>query len=115
MTTKEELKAKFATGAKPTGDDFAELIDGVVGPVGPKGEPGSKGADGKAFTYADFTPEQLAALKGEPGAAGRNGTNGTNGVGVKSLALTVNETGAVTGGTVTFTNDTTAAVTVTTA
>ena len=30
---------------------------------------GAKGDKGEAFTYADFTPEQLAALKGEKGEA----------------------------------------------
>lgn len=37
---------------------------------GPQGEKGEKG---DAFTYADFTPEQLAALKG---ADGQNGADG---------------------------------------
>ena len=46
MATKEELKEKFSTGKKPTGADFAELIDGVVGPEGPKGDPGAKGTTG---------------------------------------------------------------------
>ena len=32
-----------------------------------------KGDRGDAFTYADFTPEQLALLKGEPGADGADG------------------------------------------
>ena len=32
-----------------------------------KGEKGEKGEQGKAFTYDDFTPEQLQALKGEKG------------------------------------------------
>lgn len=32
-----------------------------------------KGDQGDAFTYADFTPEQLALLKGEPGADGADG------------------------------------------
>ena len=27
MATKEELKEKFSTGKKPTGEDFSELID----------------------------------------------------------------------------------------
>lgn len=44
--TKEELKVLFSTGKKPTGADFAELIDGVVGPQGAKGDTGAKGADG---------------------------------------------------------------------
>lgn len=32
---------------------------------------GDKGAKGDAFTYADFTPAQLAALKGEKGETGK--------------------------------------------
>lgn len=37
---------------------------------GPKGEDGLPGKDGKAFTYADFTAAQLAALKGAKGDQG---------------------------------------------
>ncbi len=64
MATKEELKAKFATGMKPTGEDFAELIDGVKGPKGDpgdsiKGDPGPPGKDAEP----QFTPEEVAALK----------------------------------------------------
>lgn len=42
-----------------------------------------KGDKGNAFTYADFTEEQLAALKGadgEPGADGKDGIDGKDGV-----------------------------------
>ena len=41
-----------------------------------KGDKGDKGDPGKAFTYADFTPEQLAALKGEKGDKGDPGEKG---------------------------------------
>lgn len=46
-----------------TGDAVTQTIDlgTVVGPRGP------------AFRYVDFTPEQLAALKGEPGTDGTDG------------------------------------------
>ena len=37
---------------------------------GEKGERGEKGDKGNAFTFADFTPEQLAALKGAKGDKG---------------------------------------------
>ena len=40
---------------------------------------GAKGETGKAFTYEDFTPEQLAALKGEKGEAGKDGAKGDKG------------------------------------
>ena len=52
---------------------------------GNKGDPGytpQKGIDyfdGEPFTYEDFTPEQLEALKGEPG---------NDGVGIKSVVQT---------------------------
>lgn len=58
MPTKEELKEKFATGKKPTGEDFALLIDGVEGPQGIQGEPGVAGKDG---------------AKGATGATGKDG------------------------------------------
>jgi len=63
MATKEELKEKFSTGKKPTGDDFAELIDGVEGPKGATGAAGKDGADGSQ------------GPKGETGPAGKDATN----------------------------------------
>ena len=38
-----------------------------------KGKDGQDGAKGDPFTYEDFTPEQLAALKGKDGADGQDG------------------------------------------
>lgn len=40
----------------------------------------AKGDKGDAFTYEDFTPEQLAALKGEKGDKGDKGDQGDQGV-----------------------------------
>jgi hypothetical protein len=37
-----------------------------------------QGADGKDFKYEDFTPEQLAALKGPQGEQGPKGNDGTS-------------------------------------
>lgn len=45
-----------------------------------KGEKGDQGEKGDAFTYADFTPEQLAALKGEKGDKGDAGEQGPQGI-----------------------------------
>lgn len=50
---------------------------------------GKDGKAGKAFTYADFTQEQLNALKvkgdkGDPGTPGKDGTNGKDGFGTKA-------------------------------
>lgn len=59
-----------------------------VGPAGPKGDTGPQGP------------------KGDPGAAGK---------GVKSLALTKDSSGVITGGTLTLSDDSTVNVTVTAA
>lgn len=99
MANKDDLKAKFATGKKPTGDDFAALIDGVEGPQGAKGDKGDTGA---------------AGAKGDTGAKGAAGTNGKDGLSPKALVLATDANGKVTGGTLTLSDDSTVAVTVTT-
>ena len=79
-----------------TTEKLNKLEQGVqneqVGPQGPKGETGDQGPQGPA------------------GAAGKMGPTGK---GVKSIAL-VTTAGAVTGGTVTFDDESTAPITVTT-
>ena len=60
----------------PKGDTGAIGPQGGTGPQGPQGEKGDKG---DAFTYADFTAEQLAALKGEKGDTGAQGPKGDKG------------------------------------
>ena len=46
---------------------------------GAKGDAGAKGDKGDPFTYSDFTPEQLAALKGVKGDKGDKGEKGDSG------------------------------------
>ena len=59
---------------------------------GPKGDKGDKG---DAFTYDDFTPEQLAALKGTDGKDGVDGQNGVDGKDGKSAFEIAQENGFV--------------------
>ena len=49
------------------------------GSKGDKGETGPQGEKGDAFTYEDFTAEQLALLKGEKGEKGDTGATGSQG------------------------------------
>ena len=70
---------------------------GDTGPVGPKGDPGEPGSAGP---------------KGDPGAQGPAGADGKS---VKAIALTTDESGKVTGGTATLTDESTVPITVTTA
>lgn len=83
---------KWTDGELITAERLNALEEGVAepGPKGDKGEPGAAGPKGD---------------KGEPGAAGK---------GIKSLALTTNGEGKVTGGTLTFSDNTTSPITVTT-
>ena len=52
-------------------------LQGPEGPPGARGADGAQGPKGDAFTYADFTAAQLAALKGPKGDQGEPGKNGT--------------------------------------
>ena len=63
----------------PKGDTGATGPQGNTGPQGPQGPQGPKGEKGDAFTYSDFTAEQLASLKGEKGDIGPQGPKGDTG------------------------------------
>ena len=58
----------------------AEVEAKVSTATGQKGDPGPKGDKGDPFTYADFTAEQLAALKGPKGDQGIPGPKGDTGL-----------------------------------
>lgn len=57
-------------------DADSGAFKGDRGDIGPQGEKGDKG---DPFTYNDFTPEQLAALKGDKGDTGEKGDKGEKG------------------------------------
>lgn len=79
----DKLDNGILKGAK--GDQGDVGPQGPAGEQGPKGDTGEAGAKGDkgdkgdAFTYADFTPEQLAALKGDKGDPGEQGPAGIQG------------------------------------
>lgn len=61
------------------GDKGDQGSKGDKGDTGAAGRPGAKGDKGDPFTYDDFTPEQLAALKGAKGDKGDKGAQGEKG------------------------------------
>ena len=69
MSTKDELKQVFVTGAIPTEQDFHDLID-VAGEQGPKGDRGPKGDKGEQG------PKGEKGDKGDPGEQGPKGDDG---------------------------------------
>ena len=126
MTKAEALKALLVKIAgEGSAEDYpeeevSELIRLIAekytasggGTPGPQGEKGEKGDPG------DAGPQGEKGEKGDPGDTGPQGEKGDPGVAGKSvtaLALTVDGTGKVTGGTVTFSDTSTAAITVSTA
>lgn len=83
---KGETGATGATGPQgPTGPIGPQGETGQAGPQGetgergPKGETGDKGDKGDAFTYSDFTKEQLEGLRGPQGIQGPKGEKGDTG------------------------------------
>lgn len=75
-----KIGADGAPGEKgEKGDPGEKGEPGAAGETGAQGAPGEKGDKGDPFVYADFTPEQLAALKGEKGDKGDQGAQGEPG------------------------------------
>lgn len=71
---------KGETGS--TGPQGPKGETGDTGPQGPQGDTGPRGPQGAAFTYADFTEAQLAALTGPQGPKGDTGAQGVQGYGI---------------------------------
>ena len=75
----------------PQGPRGTQGPQGPKGETGPRGLQGEKGDKGNAFTYSDFTAEQLASLKGEKGDIGPQGPKGEQGpAGQDGTSYTVN-------------------------
>ena len=63
----------------PAGRDGVDGKDGNDGAPGERGPQGEQGPKGDAFTFEDFTPQQLVLLKGERGDRGEKGDPGVAG------------------------------------
>ena len=74
----ENMKVSCET-LSPGEDAFAEKTEGEGINLHFGIPTGEKGDKGDAFTYEDFTAEQLAALKGEKGDTGESGPRGPQG------------------------------------
>jgi hypothetical protein len=69
-------------GVREAGQSAYQYVD-LLGPGGKQGETGPQGKQGErggAFTYDDFTPEQLEALRGPRGYTGATGPQGEQGI-----------------------------------
>ena len=97
--TEEQLNAlKGPKGEKgDTGERGPQGEQGIQGPQGEQGiqgPVGPKGDKGDAFTYNDFTKEQLESLKGPKGDKGDKGEQGIQGLqGEQGIQGPIGETG----------------------
>lgn len=78
MAKKLQLHGTFPTTPGPKGDPFTYEDFTPEQLEALKGKPGDPGPKGDPFTYEDFTPEQLESLKGEPGESGSGVYVGTD-------------------------------------
>ena len=74
-----DAKVQAVTPDLSTYATKSEVEEKVSTVTGQKGDPGPKGDKGDPFTYSDFTPDQLAALKGPKGDQGIPGPQGVQG------------------------------------
>ena len=97
--TPEELASlKGEKGEKgEKGDKGDKGLQGERGEQGIQGPAGPKGDKGDAFTYNDFTSEQLAALKGPKGEQGIQGPAGPKGDAFKYSDFTEDQLSALKG------------------
>ena len=127
------LKVTSATSEdEVAGETVCEVLDYIVknykegagsqGPAGPQGEKGEKGDTGEQGPKGDKGDTGEQGPKGDKGDTGEQGPKGDkgdtgaagkDGKSVTAIALTTDETGKVTGGTVTFSDESTSAITVT--
>ena len=90
--------------------DAASGVQGPQGPQGPAGPQGEKGDTGETGPKGD------KGDKGDTGAqgpAGQNGAAGADGKSITAITLTIDDTGKVTGGTATLSDESTIRITVT--
>ena len=115
------LKVTSATSEdEVAGETVCEVLDYIVknykegagsqGPAGPQGEKGEKGDTGEQGPKGEKGDTGEQGPKGEKGDTGAAGKDGKS---VTAIALITDETGKVTGGTVTFSDESTSAITVT--
>lgn len=95
-------------------------VDAASGVQGPKGDQGPQGPKGDKGDKGDTGPQGPKGDTGAQGPAGQNGAQGTtgpagvDGKSVTAIELTTDESGRVTGGIATLSDDSTIEITVTT-
>lgn len=86
-----------------------ELTPGPQGPAGPKGDTGATGPKGDTGLQG---PKGEQGPQGERGPQGPAGENGSDAKQITSVVINTDATDKVTGGTVTFTDESTVEITI---
>ena len=88
-------------------------VDAASGVQGPQGETGPQGPQGEKGDKGDKGEKGDTGEQGPQGPAGQNGAAGADGKSITAIALTTDETGKVTGGTATLSDESAIKITVT--
>ena len=114
-------KQTWASGETITDVKLNHIEDGIAniestpGPKGEKGDTGPQGIQGPKGDKGDTGPQGIQGPKGDKGDTGQQGPAGKNGSDAKQITKVVINTDAtdkVTGGTVTFTDESTVEITI---
>ena len=94
--------------------DAASGVQGPKGDQGPQGEKGEKGDTGEQGPQGPKGDTGAQGPAGQNGAQGATGPAGVDGKSVTAIELTTDESGRVTGGIATLSDESTIKITVTT-
>jgi hypothetical protein len=111
---KSAYEIAVANGFDGTEQNWLDSLKGEQGPQGPQGATGPKGETGLQGPQGETGPKGDTGEKGETGVQGPKGDAGADGKGISTIALTADTDGKIIGGTVTFTDATTAEIVVST-
>lgn len=114
---KSAYEIAVANGFDGTEQNWLDSLKGEQGPQGPKGETGLQGPQGETGPKGETGaqgPKGETGEKGDTGVQGPKGDAGADGKGISIIALTADTDGKIIGGTVTFTDATTAEIVVST-
>ena len=106
---------KLSLVAVLKGKDGAKGDKGDTGATGPAGKGGAQGAKGETGATGPAGKDGAQGPKGDPGekgATGAAGVKGADGKSIKAGVINQDKNGAVTGGTLTFTDNTTVPLTI---
>lgn len=112
VASKQEILEQIQPGKVITVKLLTDITEFVEAQKGPKGDTGEQGPAGPKGDTGEQGPAGADGAKGAKGDQGAQGPKGDAGASIKSIVLTKDGAGAITGGTATLTDNSTVSITV---